>query len=323
MKFASALALIALALVSFKFAAAQKREAPVISKGGLNSALTSSMGCTSFRWINAEGISDKAALQVPITLDGKQYWFQLDTGSPFTYIYGSLATSRGWKAVSPAGGMLPIPAGVKGGARAVRVPGGSIGGLKLPVLQLISMQEDEANHEPSGTLGLDVLDGYIVLLDFPGGHFCVMPRADFPSELDSKTAWIPAQIRNGSLRFEVKVGDERLDVLYDTGSSWQDLVLDWDRWKNLTGASGETDAKRKVEGRSWGGNLKIFGAPLKGELRLGALRFQHLEATSTPTGANDFKNSGFDGMLGNALFFNDVVVLDLGIMPAFGVITTQ
>ena len=284
------LSLLLCSFASAAFAADKNIGQIPFSRKGLNPALASSLGCTSFRWIAYEGVSDKAALQVPITLDGKEYSFQLDTGSPFTYTYGSFAKSRGWKTSDP--NTLAIPDGVKGGARTVRVPNGAIGRVKLPALQLISIQEDETSEQHSGTLGLDVLNGYIVVLDFPGKHFCVMPRADFPADLGSKTAWIPAQIRNGSLRFDVTVGDEKLDLFYDSGSSWEGVDVDWDRWTKLTGASGERDAKLKVEVPSWGGNLKIFGAPSTGELRAGTLRFQHPMVMSSPSRPNEFKNSG-------------------------------
>jgi hypothetical protein len=41
---------------------------------------TDGLHCSRFEW-NPDSISNEAVMRVPISLDGKMYWYQLDTGA--------------------------------------------------------------------------------------------------------------------------------------------------------------------------------------------------------------------------------------------------
>src|ERR1700733_8480068 len=51
--------------------------------------------CSTFRWV-ANGTQEHYALEVPVDLNGQSYWFQLDTGSPDTMLYGNEAVQKHW-----------------------------------------------------------------------------------------------------------------------------------------------------------------------------------------------------------------------------------
>lgn len=57
--------------------------------------LIGSLRCSEFEWISFEGGPEKYALAVPIIIEGRMYKYQLDTGSPYTSIYGTEAERWG------------------------------------------------------------------------------------------------------------------------------------------------------------------------------------------------------------------------------------
>jgi hypothetical protein len=65
---------------------------------------TDGLNCSRFER-NADTISEKAVMRVPISLDGKLYWYQLDTGADVVIPYGS-PKHEGW---SPRGDAVKIP----------------------------------------------------------------------------------------------------------------------------------------------------------------------------------------------------------------------
>ncbi|MGH8448741.1 hypothetical protein, partial [Pseudomonas sp.] len=52
--------------------------------------------CSAFQWSNVPGISERAAIVIPVTLGKKIYYFQLDTGAYLTYLKGDVAQKNGW-----------------------------------------------------------------------------------------------------------------------------------------------------------------------------------------------------------------------------------
>jgi hypothetical protein len=122
--------------------------------------LIDNLHCTDFEWLPAAGISDKAALRIPILLDKRTYWYQLDTGSDATVLYGTDGKRWGWEQ----------------GQRFVRVLNVKVGGLEIPAILASVRPEMKADpKDTEGTVGLDVLIGNIVVLDFPNKHFCMVP----------------------------------------------------------------------------------------------------------------------------------------------------
>lgn len=290
---------MSLALLS-SFSFAQKEQTGV---GGL----MGNLHCTNFEWLAVTGISDKAALRIPVILDKKTYWYQLDTGADATIVYGSEAKRWGWEQ----------------GQRFVRVPNVNVGGLEIPAILANVRPEMKANpKDAEGTVGLDVLIGHIVVLDFPNQHFCVVPRADAPLDIGKHTKWVPAEIRDRKFFVTVKVNGTDLDaVFFDTGASLFDLNVDIDRWKLLTGRSGETEATKRITVNSWGKPVTFYGAPALGSLEVGPIRLNTPTVYYNGSQPDSFKKWPFrvQGAMGNAPFWKEMVVLDLGSHPAFGI----
>jgi hypothetical protein len=268
---------------------------------------TDGLSCSSFEW---DDLSTKAVMRVPIALDGKPYWYQLDTGADVVIPYGS-AKREGW---SPQGSAVKIPN--------VRFAGMSFPAiLGYPMKNMPDSPSPEALH---GTVGLDPLIGHAFIIDFPKRRICLLERSDLPESLSREADWSPAEIRHGKLFLKIELNGKRLDgIFYDTGSSPDALVVDFSVWKQATGRSGAKDATTRASAQSWGRELEFIGAPASGDLKMGNHVYKRPLVTTTPAQPDSFRTEDeAQGLLGNALFGDSIIVLDLGSHPQFGIINS-
>jgi hypothetical protein len=268
---------------------------------------TDGLSCSSFEWD-----SDKTVMKVPISLDGKLYWYQLDTGADVVIPYGSPKQER-WSARGSA----------------VRIPNVRFAGMSFSSILGYpnkDMQLDPSNpKDPKGTVGLEPLIGHTFVIDFPKLRICLLERADLPEGLTREADWSPAEIRHGKLFVDLALNGQKLDgILYDTGSSSDALCVDLSLWKEATGRSGTKDATTHSTGQSWGRELEIIGAPASGDLKIGNHVYQRPLMTTVPAQPETYRTEyRAQGLLGNALFTRSVIILDLGAHPSFGIIDSR
>jgi len=268
---------------------------------------TDGLSCSRFEWD-----SDKTVMKVPISLDGKLYWYQLDTGADVVIPYGSIK-HEGWSARGSA----------------VRIPNVRFAGMFFPSILGYpnkDMPLDPSNPtDPKGTVGLELLIGHTFVIDFPKRRICLLERADLPESLTHEADWSPAEIRHGKLFVDVALNGQKLDgILYDTGSSSDALCVDLSLWKEATGRSGTKDATTHTSGQSWGRELEIIGAPASGELKIGKHVYQRPLMTTVPAQPEVYRTEyRAQGLLGNALFAGSIIILDLGAHPSFGIIDSR
>jgi hypothetical protein len=259
--------------------------------------------------VRYEGLSDKAAIRIPVALDGVTYWFQLDTGSDGTMLYGSReARRRGWTETDQG---------------FVRIQDVRAGGTSLGPARIWLRKGEDPEDETIGTVGLNFLIGYFVILDFPRRRFCLLPRLDVPEELLASVASVPAEVRDGKFFVKPDIAGTRLEaVFYDTGSSGFSLVVDLALWKRLTGRLSGDEATHKIEIPSWGKLVPMFGAPAQGSLEIGPIRAEQPLVYYWGHQPEFFTSWPFQatGLIGNALLLEYVVVLDLGARPTFGIL---
>jgi hypothetical protein len=266
---------------------------------------TDGLSCSGFEW---DDPSTKAVMRVPISLNGKPYWYQLDTGADVVIPYGA-AKHEGW---SLQGSAVRIPN--------VRFAGISFAAiLGYPMKNMPDSASPEALH---GTVGLDPLIGHAFIIDFPKRRICLLERPDLPESLIAEADWSPAEIRHGKLFLEIELNGEKLDgIFYDTGSSPDALLVDLSLWKHATGRSGTKDATTHSRTQSWGRELEFIGAPASGDLKLGNHIYKKPLMTTSPAQPDAFHTEDFaQGLLGNALFGDSIIILDLGSHPQFGII---
>lgn len=90
----------------------------------------------------------------------------------------------------------------------------------------------------------------------------------------------------------------------------------------LTGRTGTEPDNVRSEGTSWGQMFTGIGAPALGALEVGDVRLENPTVWYRPEQPN-FVGAWpiyAQGLMGNAPFWDEVVVLDLGIWNSFGVL---
>lgn len=249
--------------------------------------------CTPFRWL-ANGKDERGALQVPVELNGKLYWFQLDTGSPDTMLYGDEAVQQGW---------------AKPDANYIEAKTLKIGGVVFSDAELFPYKDLPSG---SGTVGLDILMNHYVVIDYPHKRFCVANRLSFPVDIRKRIKWSGASLKRGKIYVHAKVaGEERDDLFLDTGSSQFPVMVEHALWAQVTGKASESDAETKITGIQWG-KLKTWpGARAALPIEVAGMVLSHPMVYYEEDGFYR-KNFSSAGLLGNAAFWDTVLVLDLG-----------
>jgi len=268
------------------------------------------LSCAAFEWTPWQGITDRGAIVVPVELNGKSYPFELDTGAE-TVVSSAAAAEQGW--ARQANGRVRV--------ERVRIAGVELGAARLATRE---QPRAAAPGAPVGTVGLDLLMGRMVVIDYPGQRFCLVPSNDAPPELADQIEWTPAEIRNGKLFVAAKVGDRPLDGLFFStgGAGALPLAVDQATWTTLTGRAGERDATSRVTPPARGTLQPFLGAPAQGALELGGIRMESPLVYYPAAEPARFRGLGYPtaGVLGNALFWDRIVVLSLGVWPALGVL---
>jgi len=260
------------------------------------------LSCSSFEWN-----SEKSVMRVPLSLNGKQYWYQLDTGADVVIAYGN-RPHEGW---SPKEGEM-------------RIPRAQFAGMSFPAILAYPIKTI-SDENLQGTVGLDLLVGRTFIIDFPRKRICLIERADLPDSLIGAADWSDAEIRHGKLFIKMTLnGKELTEILYDTGSSPTVLDLDLNLWKEFTGRAGASEATAHSKGQSWGHEIESIGAPATGDLAIGHHVYRTPLLTTIPARPDsDRTNYRAQGLLGNALFTDSIVILDLGAHPRFGIIDSR
>jgi hypothetical protein len=265
----------------------------------------------SFEWVAAEGVSDRVAMKVPVRLDGEDGWMQLDTGLDATVVYGNLAEKRGWETHE---GMYHVPA--------LDIGSIALGPIWLRARGDIAVSPG-SEGQSLGSLGLDILVGYVVVIDYPGRRLTLLRPGQVPRWMWQHTTWAPAELRDAKLFLNVILGGKSLDgVFFDTGASAFEMTVDLETWRDLTGRAGPEEASVRWTVASWGNSVTAIGAPARGPLVVGSARIEEPRVFYIEEQPNLFAGWPFPakGLVGSAPFWDRVVILDLGIRPRFGLL---
>lgn len=283
-------------------------------------SLTRDLPCSHFDWTKDES-GQHGAMIVPITLNGRTYKFQLDTGADVVITYGK-DLQPGWTHY---------------GDHALRIPNVYFAGSSFPAILAFPMPSMDAD-EIQGTIGLDLFIGRTLILDFPAQRVCLVERGDLPLSIEQTASWNYGEIgKTGKFFIPATLSGLAVPrLLYDSGSSPAAVDVDLSLWKSVTGRASTTGTPMSKPFSAWGKELHNVGANAIGNLVLNGYR--DLPNTETPTVApitfphplvtTTVERSTYyrteldgDGVLGNALFPNDILVLDLGAHPRLGIIT--
>ena len=181
------------------------------------------------------------------------------------------------------------------------------------------MQPDD---QVSGTLGLDNLVGKVIVLDYPGHRFCIFQPADVPTSLKAAT-WADAVLRNAKFLLPLSGSGFSSDaMIFDTGASQFPIVVDLENWAKLTRTKQSSGDDVTIRGGSWGKTVEWKGRLSPGDLGIGPIKLSRPVIYTQPSEPTKFASwpVKIDGLIGNASFYDNVVILDLTEWMRFGVI---
>lgn len=292
------------------------------------------VGCTKetewneFTWIDySDGDQryDKAAIFIPIRFSGidEQYYLQLDTGATsvlngnsFREIktnYEIIAEENQEPSIVSIDGILANYKFIDKNFRILQDYGATLEEL------------ENAEYKKVGSIGLDFFKDSILILNFPQEKLIVVSdQKDIPKYIKENSNFLDINLQNNKLYLNSTIGDKDLTLFYDTGASIFHIVTTEKIWNDLTDIKSDESVKL-LELPSWGRRVQLKGARAESDWRIGGLVVEKPLVFYEASGLEDFNFEAIeaDGLLGNAIFYdNYIVTIDL-INNKFGIMKVK
>ena len=163
-----------------------------------------------------------------------------------------------------------------------------------------------------GTIGYDILDNYILIIDYVNDRIALVES--IPFELEKKITYIPkSDLEKFPIILPFKLGEKKIRLWFDTGASSAEVLTSTKRLKRVS-------LKREIEPidsvYSWGKldiEYKASVQKLENQnLYIGDIYLQQIQVTGMDRLNTMLSLAGryLYGFTGNAVFENSVVVID-------------
>jgi len=262
-------------------------------------------------------VVEKAAVLVPIEIKGSKakLYAQLDTGADLSSFYGPALRAHGIAIDSVRQPELHFRwCDLDGDYVALESPAY----VRWDMGSTADPESDNPSAHIVGTIGLDMVVGRILVLDFPNARFAVLDDTmQVESLIDSPVHYSNALQQYHKFYVNVVLGEDTLvGVRYDSGSSSAMLILPLEIWQRATGLTGDEETVARDSVVSWGKYVHILTAPALGDLSLGPVSVANPAVTYVdwpdPTLANTM-------LMGNAPFADSFIVIVDCMRDKFGV----
>ncbi|WP_306350092.1 hypothetical protein [Flavobacterium sp. '19STA2R22 D10 B1'] len=257
----------------------------------------------SMRWVSSEENPYSATL-LPVQIKGidKTFYMQLDSGSPITLFYK--------KSLESIQSKLQHSFKFNTDQNQISIHF-NIGTMSIvsdhfKVLNygnIIDLNNPNAENI-IGTIGTDLLERRVTILDFKN-NLC-----SFVEDIKGEE-FTEFEFKKRKIIFPATIGDEKLKLLYDSGTSGYELITNKEEWEKYK----TQNSKPSIEkGNSWGNMLTVISAATKNTIKIGNQDLKLSEVTYVE-GTSQIQNllmktSGMQGMIGNKLFLNHKLILD-------------
>lgn len=272
-----------------------------------NLTVENSSGNIPIFWERSQD-SDRSALLLPVKVKGVNIplYMQLDCGSPNTIFY-----SRPIESLT-----LNFPASIQPADSLRQVSlSYTLGNLTVSSTQFDMIEYGEAinTNTPDsihiiGTIGADLMEKRITVLDFKNNS-CTFTNA-MPDGIE-EAALQPFKFNKRRIMLPGKIDQEEMLFLFDTGTSAYSLITSQDVFEKYSTKNGKEVLST---GNSWGNTLTVHTKESNKVIDFG-LTTTALVTVTFIEGTSFLQNllmrfSGMDGMIGNKLFKDKVVVLN-------------
>jgi hypothetical protein len=175
------------------------------------------------------------------------------------------------------------------------------------------------SEKHQGTLGADLFRDRILVIDFPRSRMCVLDSLD--RLWKRRTVFTEALSKRGRLHIPLTVGGRTRWFLFDTGASLFPVNTGREVWLDMAGPEAPTDT---INANSWGEKVTFYGGGVAQKVFLGRrpLKPNMVWYHENPRLLQFNREENIDGLVGNACFFEDIVLLDFR-HSRFGIVKTQ
>lgn len=277
-----------------------------------------------FVWLGStigEEYYDKVGLLIPFRFKGieEEYYLQLDTGASSVLYGNSFYDIEPSYKIKRQKDQKPSIVSIDGNLGKYEFEYGAFGLLQDYGNTLQELKE--AEYKLIGSLGLDFLKNKILIINFPEEKFTILNnRKSIPRDIKENSYFLNMKYKNNKIYLMSEIGSEDLTLFYDTGSSIFEIVANKETWTNLTNVKDSNDIKL-LEVPSWGDIVQLKGARSENDWKIGDISIEKPLVFYEPSGLENFnfKLIQADGLLGNAIFYDNYIIsIDL-INKKFGI----
>ncbi len=170
---------------------------------------------------------------------------------------------------------------------------------------------------PIGTIGADFFENNSLVIDYIKKSFSMSP--DYRKvEKEYKQSFYSINARVTSNRFIINLrssNNEALPVMFDTGGGNSDIIVEYETWKRLTKKSKEDKSNNIFKAWSWNQYVNFITNTSSEDLFIGNIMLKKPTITFADSDAANFKFSKYKseiaGIISNKLFEGkSVVILD-------------
>lgn len=253
------------------------------------------------------------AMKIPVSFEGvsQQFYFQFDTGSPTTFIYGNSIPS-----LKNIGVNVLVES--KDENQYVKQLNLILGGNKTRMNRVeilenygnIFTANDTIREIKLGTIGSDFLDKKITEIDFKNQKIQVYDER--PKWMASLPDFKPFSFKGRRLMLPAKIMGKNLELFYDSGCSAFGLITSKNRYDRYTNTSIK---EITYEGNRFGESLTLHHKDSDESITIGndSLKLRRISYVDmyTPFQGLMTPFTKIGGWLGNKPFINSTIILDI------------
>jgi hypothetical protein len=266
-----------------------------------------------FRWQQDTANATRephAAILIPVQLPGcnRRFFMQFDLGSPYSMFYKNKLAAIQTR--------YPQTKATAGAENKLLNFAFKAGGMPIQASEIAVRQFDSTGinwHKGSieiiGTLGADLIDGSVAIIDYPARKITLSPA--IPEKLRKRLSLSDFIYAGRRILLPATVQDNPTLLYFDTGSSMFELLTDQKTSESLS-VPGGVALQRKM--KSWDRYLVANSLPTIDSVELNGQKIRmhfttYIEGVNAAQAAQ-MKQMGIGGMTGNKLFLNYKLVID-------------
>ena len=155
-----------------------------------------------------------------------------------------------------------------------------------------------------GTIGVNLFKEKILIIDYPSQQIALLDS--IPLQYKKLDTYIDISLdRRGRIHLPININGISKNVLFDTGSSMFPLMTSSDNWQKYTNGIKQDS----VLTSTWGNYYYTYAANSK-NVSIGNRALSDKRVFDAPYLNDFFEQENIWGIMGNAHFFEDLVVID-------------